>query len=84
MQEQNVQREMTKEEAADLETRVKSFNGDLIPLLKKWELGLGASAFLLPDGRIAARPQVFNDRKLDVAPPVLPTAPAPAGDIAEA
>jgi len=89
MQDQNTQREMTKEEAADLEVRVKSFNGDLIPLLKKWELGLGASAFLLPDGRIAARPQVFSDRKLDSgaggAPVVSPVpAPAPAGGISEA
>ena len=60
-------KEMTKEEqeafAKDLEVRVKGFNEKMIPLLKEFKLGLGASAFLLPDGRIAARPQLFDDSK---------------------
>lgn len=55
--------EPSKEEVEDLERRVKGFNAELLPLLKKWELGLGASAFLLPDGRVGARPQLFNDKK---------------------
>lgn len=70
---------MTKEEAVDLENRVKGFNGDLIPLLKKWELGLGGTAFLLPDGRIAARPQVFDDRRREETP-TLPTSAEPKKD----
>lgn len=73
--------ELTKEEALDLERRVKGFNADLIESLKKWELGLGASAFLLPDGRIGARPQVFNDKKKD-APVTGET--SPKGDLAQA
>jgi hypothetical protein len=45
----------------ELETRVKAFNADLIPLLGKYKLGLGAIAFIANDGRVLARPQVFDD-----------------------
>lgn len=81
-------KELSKEEAEardkDLQARVKGFNEDFIPLLKKWELGLGASAFLLPDGRIAARPQMFDDKKYDEGAPVeAPVAPAPSGELAK-
>lgn len=47
----------------DLQKRVESFNGDLIPLLGKYELGLSAIPFITNDGRIAAKPNVFDDRK---------------------
>lgn len=50
-------------EAKELQSRVESFNKELIPLLGKYELGLGASAFIQPDGRIAARPIMFDARK---------------------
>ncbi len=82
-------RELSKEEAeareADLQNRVKGFNEEFIPLLKKYEVGLGASAFLLPDGRIAARPQMFDDKKYDEgsAPVEAPVVPAPQGELAK-
>lgn len=50
-----------KEKQLDLETRVKAFNSDLIPLLGKYKLGLGAVPFFTNDGRVFARPQVFDD-----------------------
>lgn len=55
--------------AADLKNRAKGFNDELIPLLGKYKLGLGATPFLTPDGRIAARPQVFDDSKQPEAKP---------------
>ena len=45
----------------NLEDRVKALNAEFIPLLAKHRLGLGAVAFILPDGRIAAKPQLFDD-----------------------
>jgi hypothetical protein len=47
--------------ANDLEARVKGFNEELMPLLGKYKLGLGGQAFLTTDGRIAARPFIFDD-----------------------
>lgn len=47
---------------AELTGRVEEFNKELIPLLGKYELGLGASAFVQPDGRIGARPIMFDAR----------------------
>ncbi len=52
-----------KKEASELEGRVKLFNGELIGILAKYQLGLGAVAFVTPDGRTLARPQVFDDSK---------------------
>lgn len=77
-------RELTEDEVKDLESRVKGFNGKLLPLLKEFQLGLGASAFLLPDGRIGARPQMFDDKKYDEGstPVEVPAAPAPVGELA--
>lgn len=46
---------------AELNTRVKAFNEELIPLLGKHKLGLGAVAFITTDGRVGARPNVFDD-----------------------
>lgn len=51
-----------------LDVRVKAFNAELIPLLGKYQLGLGASAGLTPDGRVFARPQLFDDSKKEEAP----------------
>lgn len=69
----------TQEEIdADLQKRVEAFNGELIPLLGKYEVGLGATAFVTPDGRIGARPTLFN------APPEKKASPAPEGAIAPA
>lgn len=45
----------------DIAVRVKGFNGELIPLLGKYKLGLGAQALILPDGRLAAKPSLFDD-----------------------
>lgn len=47
----------------ELQGRVDEFNKEFLPLLGKYELGLGASAFLQPDGRVAARPILFDARK---------------------
>ena len=47
----------------NLEERVKAFNAEFIPLLGKHKLGLGAVAFILKDGRIAAKPELFDDSK---------------------
>lgn len=77
----------TPEEAeADLQKRVEAFNGELIPLLGKYEVGLGATAFVTPDGRIGARPTLFNappekpadkpaDATAPAATPAVPVAP---------
>lgn len=58
----------------DLQKRVEAFNAELIPLLSKYQLGLGATANLTPDGRVFCRPQLFDDTKKEE------TAPAPVSD----
>lgn len=67
MSEEAVVKEMSPEErdAAQKEIvgRVEEFNKELIPLLGKYELGLGASAFINPNGTIGARPIMFDTRK---------------------
>ena len=59
-------------EQSDLTTRVKSFNEELIALLGKYKLGLGATPLMngnpVNDAfremyNIQARPQVFDDVK---------------------
>ena len=47
----------------ELQGRVEEFNKELLPLLGKYELGLGASAFINPNGTIGARPIMFDARK---------------------
>lgn len=72
----------TPEPVNDLEARVKGFNEKMIPLLKEYELGLGGTAFITPDGRIGARPSLLDDRK-----PEAPKTPAPEnvpGDASQA
>lgn len=72
--------EPTKEEveakAKDLQKRVEGFNSELIPLLGKYELGLGAQAFITPQGIVAARPQLFDDPKKPAEAPKEGTPPA--------
>lgn len=53
-----------EEKAQELEGRIKSLNDELLPLLGKYELGLGASAFIQPNGTIAARPVLFDARNM--------------------
>ena len=55
--------EEQKEKAAELESRVQSFNKELLPLLGKYELCLGAAAFINPNGTVGARPIMFDARK---------------------
>ena len=47
----------------DVEVRVKQFNEEFMPLLGKYELGLGAVAKLTADGRITAEPTLVDARK---------------------
>lgn len=64
-----------EETAAEYNGRVESFNKELIPLLKKYEIDLGATAFINPNGTIGAKPIVFDTRP-KVAAPTSPEAPA--------
>ena len=54
---------MTPEEKADLDRRVKAFNAEMIPLLKKYKLGFGSTAGLTSDGRIQSQPIIFDNSK---------------------
>ena len=54
--------------ARELQGRVEEFNKELIPLLGKYELGLGASAFVNPNGTIGARPIMFDAKKKEAEP----------------
>lgn len=56
---------IAEEEAKELQGRVEEFNKELIPLLGKYELGLGASAFMNANGTIGARPIMFDARKTE-------------------
>jgi hypothetical protein len=58
------------DEQKELSERAQKFNAELIPLLGKYKLGLGAIPVLLPDGRIAAQPQLFDDSKPKEPPKV--------------
>ncbi len=46
--------------AEDLKKRVDSFNAGLKKLLKDFNLVLGAAAFITPDGRVGANPQILD------------------------
>jgi hypothetical protein len=69
----------------ELNGRVEEFNKELLPLLGKYELGLGASAFINPNGTIGARPIMFDARKKEeasaAAAPASPEAPAPIVEV---
>lgn len=69
--------------AAELEGRVQEFNKELIPLLGKYELGLGASAFVNPNGTIGARPIMFDARKKEAEKPAQEATPAEEAKVVE-
>lgn len=48
---------------AEIQARVKGFNEELMPLLKKYRLALGGIPVLTSDGRIVAKPAVLDDSK---------------------
>ena len=50
-------------EMEELQARIKSFNNELISLLGKYKVGLGAIPVITTDGRILARPHIFDDSK---------------------
>ena len=62
--EKTAEEKIAEIKAEDLAKRAKGFNEKMIPLLKEFKLGLGAVAFLLPDGRIGAKPQLFDEEEL--------------------
>ena len=68
--------------ASELQARVEEFNKELLPLLGKYELGLGASAFVNPNGTLAARPILFDARKKEAE--TTANAEAPAAEAAPA
>lgn len=47
----------------ELQERVEAFNKEFIPLLGKYKLGLGAVPFIAADGKVMAKPQLFDDSK---------------------
>lgn len=51
----------SNEHIEDFAIRAKKFNDEFIALLGKYKIGIGAQAFLAPDGRIAARSSIFDD-----------------------
>ena len=54
---------------ADLENRSRAFNAELIVLLGKYKVGLGAIPIILPNGTLGAQPQLFDDSKSKLAEP---------------
>lgn len=50
-------------EEEKLQKDVEGFNAKLIPILGEFNLGLGATAFITPDGKIGARPTLFRAAK---------------------
>lgn len=60
--------EQTQQQKEELLARVKAFNDELTPLLAKYKLGIGAAPLILLDGRVAARPHVFDDSKSEGQP----------------
>ena len=66
-----------EEKQADLNSRVKQFNEELMQLLGKYNLGLGASATIRPDGTISAKPVIVN------ADDVKKEEPEPSGEKVE-
>jgi hypothetical protein len=50
-------------EEADFQERIEGFRKEMLPILGKYEVGIGAQAFILPDGRVGANPIFFSDRK---------------------
>jgi len=48
----------------DLKERVEGCNKELVPLLAKFELGIGAVALITADGRVGANPTMVSARNL--------------------
>lgn len=70
--------------AKELVGRTEEFNKELLPLLGKYELGLGASAFMNPNGTIGARPILFDARKKPESAEGEAPVEKPAGGLAAA
>lgn len=82
---QEVPAQQTEEQVKELQGRVEEFNKELLPLLGKYELGLGASAFMNPNGTIGARPIMFDARKkAEEGTADAPAAVAPEAGLASA
>lgn len=62
-----IDKKVLEERQADLQKRIEGFNAELIPLLGKWELGLGAEPFMArtPQGVYVtlAKPIMLDDKK---------------------
>lgn len=80
-----VEKSQDQIDAEQLQKDVEGFNAELIPLLGKFNVGLGATAFITPDGRIGARPTLFRAPKQEAkkeepaepaTPPAAPAEPA--------
>ena len=54
------QKQMSEAEQAELADRTQKFQQELGVLLGKYKLGLGAQAFLLPNGTVSAKPVLVN------------------------
>lgn len=66
------------ENEPDIKERIDGFNGELLPLLGKYELGLAALPRLTQDGRVVADPIIVSVRGRPEAQPSAEEAPAPA------
>lgn len=65
----------------ELNKRVGQFNEKLKPLLKEFNLVLGANPIFTPDGRVTAIPQVYDATELKKQQqPAQAEAPAPVKD----
>lgn len=62
---------------ADMQERIDGFNGEMRPLLAKYELGLGAKPFISDQGLILAQPVVISTRKTPPPGGVAGTAATP-------
>lgn len=60
--------ELKNEQLVDVKERIRKLNEELIPLLSKHKLGLGAEPFIRPDGGISARPVLIDELKKAESP----------------
>ena len=51
------------DERIEFDNRIKKFNEELIPLLKKYKLGLGAKPMIREDGGLSAVSITFDESK---------------------
>lgn len=67
--------ETDEQKQKDLESRVKKFNEEVMPLLNKYNLALAAQPFIAPNGLTLARPILVNAddlKQADEKPPEKP------------